>query len=163
MDPRKYILVLCTRNAARSQMAEGILRKLVGNQFHVLSAGLTPDCIHPMVEPVMWEMGIDISTQRSKSVKEYLGRITADYLIIVCENVERNCPKLFPGMGERLYWPFDDPAAALGTYQERLAKFREIRDLIYGRLRAWLAEQHFVESDKDFWPDLFTQRRPISE
>ena len=79
MDNRKNILILCTRNSARSQMAEGILRKFVGDRFHVYSAGLDPDRIHPMVEPVMREIGIDISGQRSKSVQEYLGKITAHY------------------------------------------------------------------------------------
>ena len=99
MDNRKNILILCTRNSARSQMAEGILRKYVGDRFHVYSAGLDPDRIHPMVEPVMREIGIDISGQRSKSVQEYLGKITAHYLIVVCENAERNCPKIIPGIG----------------------------------------------------------------
>ncbi len=101
-----------------------------------------------MVEPVMREIGIDISGQRSKSVQEYLGKITAHYLIVVCEHAERNCPKLFPGIGERFYWPFDDPAAATGTYEERLAKFRDVRDQIDGKLRAWIAERHLVESDE---------------
>jgi arsenate reductase len=130
-------------------MAEGILRKYVGDRFHILSAGLNPDRIHPMVVPVMREMGIDISRQRSKSVQEYLGKITAHYMIVVCEHAERNCPKIFPGVGERLYWPFDDPAAAVGTYEERLAKFRQIRDQIDEKLRAWLVEQKFLESGED--------------
>jgi arsenate reductase len=92
-------------------MAEALLRKYAGDRFEVYSAGLNPDRIHPLVGPVMREIGIDISGQRSKSVQEYLGRLTAHYLIIVCENVERNCPKIFPGPGVRLFWPFDDPAA----------------------------------------------------
>ncbi len=140
MDNPKNILILCTRNSARSQMAEGILRKLVDDRFHIFSAGLEPDCIHPMVEPVMNEIGIDISAQRSKSVQEYLGKLIAHYVIVVCEHAERNCPKLYPGFGKRLYWPFDDPAAATGTYQERLAKFREVRDQIAARLRVWLSD-----------------------
>ena len=138
MDNRKNILILCTRNSARSQMAEVILRKYVGDRFHVYSAGLNPDRIHPLVEPVMREIGIDISGQRSKSVKEYLGKITAHYLIVVCEHAEQNCPKLFPGMGERLYWPFDDPAAVEGTEAEQLEAFRRVRDQIAVRLREWL-------------------------
>ena len=101
-------------------MAEGILRKYAGDRFHIYSAGLNPDRIHPLVEPVMREIGIDISAQRSKSVQEYLGKITAHYLIVVCENAERNCPKLFPGLGERLYWPFDDPAAVEGTEEQQI-------------------------------------------
>jgi arsenate reductase len=121
-------------------MAEGILRKCVGDRFHVYSAGLNPDRIHPLVEPVMQEIGIDISAQRSKSVQEYLGEITAHYLIIVCENAERNCPKIFPGLGQRLYWPFDDPATVAGTPAEQLAAFRRVRDEIAARLRQWLRE-----------------------
>ncbi len=140
MDNSKNILILCTRNSARSQMAEGLLRKLVGDRFHVYSAGLDPDRIHPMVEPVMNEIGIDISTQRSKSVQEYLGKLTAHYLIVVCEHVERNCPKLYPGFGERLYWPFDDPAAVEGTEEEQLGAFRRVRDEIAARLREWLRD-----------------------
>jgi arsenate reductase len=119
-------------------MAEGILRKYAGDRFHVYSAGLNPDRIHPMVEPVMREIGIDISGQRSKSVQEYLGKLTAHYVIIVCENAERNCPKIFPGIGERLYWPFDDPAAVEGTEEGRLEAFRRVRDQIDARLREWL-------------------------
>ena len=132
-------------------MAEGILRKFVGDRFTSYSAGLDPDRIHPLVEPVMKEIGIDISGQRSKSVQEYLGKLAAHYLIVVCEHAERNCPKLFPGFGERLYWPFDDPAAATGTYQERLAKFREVEWIrSTHRLRTWLVDQHFIQSDEDW-------------
>ncbi len=138
MDNRKNILILCTRNSARSQMAEGLLRSYAGDRFHVYSAGLNPDRIHPLVEPVMREIGIDISGQRSKSVQEYLGRLTAHYVIIVCENAERNCPKIYPGIGERLYWPFDDPAAFEGTEEEQLAVFRRVRDEIAARLREWV-------------------------
>jgi len=140
VDTRKNIFILCTRNSARSQMAEGILRKHVGDRFHIYSAGLNPDRIHPLVGLVMQEIGIDISGQRSKGVQEYLGKITAHYLIVVCENAERNCPKLFPGLGERLYWPFDDPAAVEGTEDEQREAFRRVRDEIAARLREWLFE-----------------------
>ncbi len=142
MDDRKNILILCTRNSARSQMAEGILRKYVGDRYHVFSAGLDPSPIHPLVGPVMREIGLDVSAQRSKDVKEYLGRLTAHYLIVVCANAERNCPKIFPGLGKRLYWPFDDPAAVEGTEDERLGAFRRMRDQIDARLREWLRDLH---------------------
>lgn len=148
MDNRRNILILCTRNSARSQMAEGILRKCAGDRFHIYSAGLNPDRIHPMVDPVMREIGIDISGQRSKSVEEYLGRIAAHYLIVVCENVERDCPRIFPGPGERLYWPFDDPAAVEGTEEERLAAFRRVREEIAARLRDWLRELSEGQNDE---------------
>jgi len=140
VDTRKNILVLCTRNSARSQMAEGILRKYVGDRFHVYSAGLNPDRVHPLVEPVMNEIGIDISGQRSKSAKEYLGKMTADYVIFVCARAERDCPKLFPGMGQRLFWPFDDPVAVEGSEEVKREAFRRVRDQIADRLRQWLDE-----------------------
>ncbi len=150
MDNRKNVLILCTRNSARSQMAEGMLRKFVGGRYRVFSAGLDPDRIHPLVEPVMKEIGIDVSGQRSKDVKEYLGRLTAHYLIVVCADAERNCPKMFPGLGERLYWPFDDPAAVEGTEEQQLDAFRRVRDEIAARLRAWLRELDVEQSpDKD--------------
>jgi arsenate reductase (thioredoxin) len=114
LDPRKTVLILCSRNSARSQMAEGILRKLVGVRFKIYSAGLNPDRIHSVVEPVMNEIGIDILGQYSKSAKEYLGKVTQDYVIFVCARAERNCPKIYPGIGERLSWPFDDPVAVEG-------------------------------------------------
>ena len=138
MDQRKNVLILCTRNSARSQMAEALLRKHAGDRFDVYSAGLNPDRIHPMVEPVMREIGLDVSGQRSKGVQVYLGRLTAHYLIVVCENAERNCPKIFPGPGERLFWPFDDPAAVEGTEEVQLEAFRRVRDQIDARLREWL-------------------------
>ena len=119
-------------------MAEALLRKHAGDRFDVYSAGLNPDRIHPMVEPVMKEIGLDVSGQRSKGVQEYLGRLTAHYLIVVCENAERNCPKIFPGPGERLFWPFDDPAAVEGTEEVQLEAFRRVRDQIDARLREWL-------------------------
>ncbi|MGO8691882.1 MAG: arsenate reductase ArsC [Thermoguttaceae bacterium] len=140
MDQRRNVLILCTRNSARSQMAEALLRNHAGDRFNVFSAGLDPDRIHPMVEPVMKEIGLDVSGQRSKDVKEYLGRLTAHYLIVVCASAERNCPKIFPGPGERLYWPFDDPAAAEGTEEQRLEAFRRVRDQIDARLRQWLGD-----------------------
>ncbi len=138
MDQRRNVLILCTSNSARSQMAEALLRKHAGDRFNVYSAGLNPDRIHPMVEPVMREIGLDVSGQRSKSVKEYLGRLTAHHLIVVCANAERSCPKIFPGPGERLFWPFDDPATIEGTEEVQLEAFRRVRDQIDARLREWL-------------------------
>ena len=140
MQERKNVLILCTRNSARSQMAALLLRKYAGDRFEVYSAGLQPDRIHPLVGPVMEEIGLDVSGERSKSVQEYLGRVVAHYLIMVCENAEKNCPRIFPGPGERLYWPFDDPAAVEGSEEERLAAFRRVRDQIDTRIREWLRE-----------------------
>ena len=106
-------LILCTRNSARSQMAERFYGKC-RRPIRRIYARSNPDRIHPMVGPVMEEIGLDVSGQQSKGVEVYLGRLTAHYLIVVCENGERNCPKIFPGPGQRLYWPFDDPAAMEG-------------------------------------------------
>ena len=140
MERQENVLFLCTRNSARSQMAEGLLRKLAGDRFNVLSAGLEPDRVHPAVAPVMAELGIDVSGQYSKDVTEYLGKLRAHYLIIVCENAEQRCPAIFPGIGQRLFWPFEDPAAVEGSEEQQRAAFRQIRDQIDQRLRSWLAE-----------------------
>ncbi|MFZ5828572.1 MAG: arsenate reductase ArsC [Planctomycetota bacterium] len=146
MDARKNVLILCTRNSARSQMAEALLRHLAADRFNVCSAGLEPDRVHPQVEPVMAEMGIDVSGQRSKDVREYLGKLFTHYLIIVCANAEQRCPTIFPGMIERLVWPFDDPAAVEGTEEEQREAFRRVRDQIDARLRQWLGELDAKES-----------------
>ena len=138
MDNRKNVLILCTRNSARSQMAEALLRKHAGDRFNVHSAGLSPERIHPLVAPVMREIGLDVSGQQSKGLQVYLGRLTIHYLIVVCANAERNCPKIFPGLTERLFWPFDDPATVEGTGDVQLEAFRRVRDQIDARVRGWL-------------------------
>lgn len=140
MDGCKNVLILCTKNSARSQMAEGLLRHLAPEDFKVYSAGLEPDRVHPMAIEVMQEIGIDISDQRSKDVKEYLGKLFAHYLVIVCANAEQRCPSIFPGMVERLFWPFDDPAAVGDSEQAQREAFRRVRDQIDERLRGWLVE-----------------------
>lgn len=140
MDLRQNVLFLCTKNSARSQMAEGLLRNLVSGRLNVYSAGLEPDRVHPMAVEVMNEIGIDISGQHSKDVKDYLGRLFTHYLVIVCANAEQRCPSIFPGMVERLFWPFDDPAAIEGPKEKQRAAFRRVRDQIDARLREWLLE-----------------------
>jgi len=134
------VLFLCTHNAARSQMAEAFLKKFAGDRFEVFSAGTEPREIDPYVKRVMAEAGIDLGNQRSKNVAEFLGKMTVGYLIIVCEKVEENCPITFPGFRYRLYWPFEDPVALVGPEEEKLAKFREVRDQIAARLKLWLRE-----------------------
>jgi arsenate reductase len=106
----------------------------------VFSAGLEPRGINPYTVRVMGEAGIDIRDQRSKDVKEYLGKELFRYLITVCSNAEQNCPTIWPGVNERLYWPFDDPAAATGSQEEVLAMFRRVRDEIEAKVKAWLVE-----------------------
>jgi arsenate reductase len=134
------VLFLCTGNTARSQMAEAFLKKYGGDRFEVLSAGYEPKDINPYTTQVMAEAGIDISEQYSKSVKEFLGKIEVRYLIIVCGKAEQTCPKAFPGVLVRMFWPFDDPAAADGCEAEKLAKFREVRDRIEERIKSWLSK-----------------------
>lgn len=132
------LLFLCTANSARSQMAEGLLRKHAGDRFEALSAGMEATTVNPLAIRVMNEIGIDISGQRSKSVKEYLGKVPLGHVIFVCARAEQNCPYLYPPLVPES-WPFEDPAAATGTEEERLVKFREVRDQIETRIKAWLA------------------------
>jgi arsenate reductase len=133
MTSRKRVLILCTGNSARSQMAEGLLRHLAGVCFEVASAGVAPAEVRPEAIAVMRELGIDISHHRSKSVDEFLGQ-DFDYVITVCDNANEQCP-IFPSNTKRIHWSFEDPAAAAGDEQARLAVFRRVRDEIFDRLR----------------------------
>ena len=135
------VLFLCTGNSARSQIAEAFLRKYGGDEFESYSAGLEPKGIHPYTERVMEEVGINLSGQRSKHIEEYMGKVHFGYLIIVCDEAERNCPTTFPGVGQRLHWSFEDPAAFVGSDDEKLAKFREVRGRIEQQIKEWLEEQ----------------------
>jgi arsenate reductase len=138
MSEKKRVLILCTGNSARSQMAEGLLRKLGGARFEVESAGTRPTGVRREAIEVMREVGVDISRQRSKSVDEFAGR-EFDYVITVCDNARESCP-VFPGKTVRVHWSFDDPAAVEGEWEDRLAVFRRVRDEIGTRLREWAAE-----------------------
>lgn len=131
------VLFLCAHNTARSQMAEAFLRAHGGRRFEACSAGLAPGERDPLVTAVMRERGISLAGQRPKSLREYRGRQRFDYLITVCGSAERRCPP-FAGMGTRLTWPFEDPAACEGSKEERLAKYREVRDAIERFIVAWL-------------------------
>jgi arsenate reductase len=135
------ILFLCTGNSARSQMAEAFLRKYGGDRFDAYSAGLEPKGLNPFTVKVMEEVDMDVSGQTSKGVETYLGKVLFQYLITVCDDAEKNCPTVWPGVNTRLHWSFQDPAAVAGTDEVKLAKFREVRDLIEGKVKAWLAEQ----------------------
>jgi len=134
------VLFLCTHNTARSQMAEAFLKKFAGDRFEVFSAGYEPRDIHPYTKQVMAEIGLDISDQHSKGVKDFLGRVDFRYLIVVCDQAESTCPKVFPGVLVRMFWPFEDPVAFNGSEEAKLAKFREVRDKIAARLEAWSLE-----------------------
>jgi arsenate reductase len=133
------VLFLCTGNSARSQMAEGLLRSLGGADFEVYSAGTEPHGLNPLAVEAMRESGIDISRHESKSLDRFLDR-SFDYVITVCDRARDRCPT-FPGDNERIHWGFDDPAAATGTREEKLAQFRRVRNEISERLRLWVAVQ----------------------
>jgi arsenate reductase len=132
------VLFLCTGNSARSQMAEAFLRKYGGERFDAFSAGLEPSLINPLTVQVMEEAGVDMSVHYSKGLGQYLGKVHFGYLITVCSRAEEKCP-IFPGMGARLHWPFEDPAAFQGAPEEKLAKFRQVRDQIETAVKDWLA------------------------
>jgi arsenate reductase len=131
------VLILCTHNSSRSQMAEGLLREMAGDRVEVFSAGTEPSRVNPLAVKAMEERGIDISEHRSKHLNEYLDQ-PFDYVITVCDDAAESCP-LFPGKAERIHWSFPDPSAATGSEEERLAVFRTVRDDIEARLSQWLA------------------------
>src|SRR3974390_1706606 len=126
---KERVLILCTGNSARSQMAEGLLRHDAGERFEVASAGTKPSYVRPEAVAVMREIGIDISAHRSKSVDEFAGQ-AFDYVVTVCDNARDSCP-VFPRGTSRLHWSLEDPAAVQGSEVERLAAFRRIRDQIH--------------------------------
>ena len=130
------VLILCTGNSARSQMAEGLLRSLSHGAVQAHSAGTHPSHLNPLAIEAMKEVGIDISAHRSKSVQEFAGQ-RFDVVITVCDNARESCP-IFPGAPERLHWSYPDPAAVEGSREERLRAFREVRDDLYQRLQSFL-------------------------
>ena len=130
------ILILCTGNSCRSQMAEGILRFL-GPDLQVYSAGTSPaETVHPMAVRVMREIGIDISSARPKAVEQYLSK-SFDYVITVCDHANETCPVFTGVVQTRLHMGFEDPAMATGTEKEILDEFRRIRDEIRSEFTAW--------------------------
>jgi len=130
------VLIVCTHNAARSQMAEALLRWMAGDGVEVHSAGTEPTQVHPLTVRVLEEMGINASGLRAKSVEEFRGQ-AFDYVITVCDQARERCP-YFPG-GEHIHWSFPDPSAVEGSEEERLEAFRQVRDAIAQRLRLWLS------------------------
>ncbi|HOE34929.1 MAG: arsenate reductase ArsC [Chloroflexi bacterium] len=138
MNPKKRVLFLCTGNSARSQMAEAFVRAYASDRFEAHSAGLEPKPINPLTYRVMEEIGISLEGQRSKPVDEFLTKTHFHTLVTVCDDAEKNCPTIWPGLVERLHWSFQDPAAFEGTEAERLEKFRQVRDQIDRKVRQWL-------------------------
>src|SRR5271156_6283554 len=132
------VLILCTGNSCRSHLAEGILRAAAGDAIRVASAGSKPaGYVHPMAIAVMGKIGIDISSHRSKHLSEFLDQ-SVETVITVCGNADQACP-MFPGQLNRHHWGFDDPAHATGTEEEKLAKFRRVRDEIKRVFEAYAA------------------------
>lgn len=131
---KQRVLILCTGNSARSQMAEGLLRDMAGDRFEIASAGVAPSFVRPEAIEAMREIGIDISAHRSKSVDEFLDQ-RFDYVITVCDNANQQCP-MFPGKAERIHWSIPDPAEVTGNEETRLAAFRRARDELRERLRS---------------------------
>jgi len=133
------VLILCTGNCVRSQMAEGLLRHLGRGNVEAYSAGSHPSgFVHPLAIEAMHEIGIDISAYRSKSVSEFDGQ-RFDTVITVCDHAAEECP-VFPGTPERIHWSILDPGTATGSHDEKLGVFRRIRDDLDSRLRAFLAD-----------------------
>jgi arsenate reductase len=135
------VLFVCTHNAARSQMAEVLLRHRASGRFRACSAGFEPTEVHPLTRQVLEECGLDAAGLHSKPTREFLGRVAVRYAIIVCEEAEPKCPRIFPFAANTLYWRFEDPAAADGLSADmQLARFRRVRDDIDARIAAWLTE-----------------------
>lgn len=130
------VLFLCTGNSVRSQMAEGLLRHMAADRFDVFSAGVEPKEVNPLAIAVMKELSIDISKQKSKSVNEFVSQ-KFDYIITLCDNAKQTCP-FFPGKAERLHWDLEDPAAAVGSEEERLAVFRRIQAAILENIYSFI-------------------------
>jgi arsenate reductase len=142
---KKKVLFVCTGNSVRSQMAEGLLKALGSGQWKVRSAGMIQSFVHPLAIRVMEEIGIDISQQTSKSMDQFVNE-KFDYVITLCDHAAQFCPT-FGGQGKRLHWPFEDPAGATGTTEERLVVFRRIRDGIKKKI------EEFLRSESSEIPD----------
>lgn len=133
---KERILILCTANSARSQMAEGLLRAIAPTQFEVFSAGSKPAYVNLIAIAAMAERGIDISSHRSKHLNEFLDQ-SFDYVITVCDNAAESCP-IFPGKAQRIHWSFPDPAAVEGSDEQKLQSFRQVRNDIEQQLQSWV-------------------------
>lgn len=136
---KRSVLFICTGNSCRSQMAEGFLRHLAGDQFEVSSAGTDPVPVNPGAVAAMADAGIDISTQQSKEIRQFLGRHFT-YVITVCDRAAEKCP-IFPGTVKRLEWTFPDPASVTGSDAVRAKAFRDVRDQIKSSV------DEFIESE----------------
>jgi len=134
---KTQVLILCTANSARSQMAEGLLRELAQGRMAVYSAGTHPSKVNPYAIQAMAQRGIDITGQHSKHLEQFLDH-PLDYVITVCDNAAETCP-VFPGKAERIHWGFPDPAAVEGDDAAILDSFIRVRDGLEQKFRDWLA------------------------
>ncbi|MBP2642004.1 MAG: arsC2 [Firmicutes bacterium] len=132
---KKRILFLCTHNSARSQMAEGLLRGLLGDEYEAFSAGTQPGHVNPYVARAMAEIGIDLSSHRSKHLNEFIGQYF-DYVVTVCDNAREACP-YFPGGKKVIHHSFSDPSVFKGTDEEIMSGVRSVRDEIKG----WILDE----------------------
>ncbi len=135
---KRRVLFLCTHNSARSQIAEGLLRALAGDRFEAFSAGTEATQVRPLAIHAMAEAGIDISRQESKTLNRYLDQ-PFDVVIAVCDQANEACPVFF-GARERRHWSFPDPSKAIGSEEEQLAVYRQVRDAIRERIERELIE-----------------------
>jgi arsenate reductase (thioredoxin) len=135
---RERVLFLCTHNSARSQMAEGLLRQLAGDCFEAFSAGTEATLVRPLAIRAMDELGIDISKHESKSLDHYVDQ-PFDKVITVCDQANEACPVFF-GAKERLHWSFPDPSPAVGSEDDQLAVYRDVRDAIRARIETELLQ-----------------------
>ena len=129
---KQRILLLCTHNSCRSQMAEGLANHFLGDTFQAFSAGTEATCVNPLAIRVLAELGIDISGQRSKTIGEFAGD-SFDYVVTLCDDANENCPLFFGGV-RRIHHGFDDPSRRSGSEDDLLPAFRRVRD----EIRAWL-------------------------
>ena len=137
-DMKPRVLFVCTHNTAHNQMAEALLQYYAGERFEVLSAGVAPTEVHALTCQVLTDIGLDPSWLYAKSFDDFFAGVSIAYAIIVCDQPEDGCPRLFPFALQTLHWPFDDPTQTEGATVERLRTFRTVRDQIERRIRAWL-------------------------
>lgn len=143
--PKLQVIIVCTGNACRSQMAEALWRHEAGDRYEVFSAGTHPSGVHPLARQVIEELGIDMSGQFSKSIFAMAER-PFDLVITVCDDAKEVCP-VFPQAARQLHWPVEDPVMSLGPVEERLPLFRQARDLIQQKIRQFLAEESAMLDD----------------